>query len=383
MARNLACSLTLLAVAALLAAVPAAAQFPGITLPPSGDNQYSSVTQGIGLVRLTVEYNSPNVHSPTGEDRRGKIWGGLVPYGMANLGFGTCGDQCPWRGGSNENTVFTTTHDVKVQGQPLPAGTYGLHFIPGPEEWTVVFSKNHTSWGSYFYDAKEDALRVKVKPEKSDYHEWLTYEFTDRQTDRATVALQWEDLQVPFTVSVDNVKDLYVENIRRELRSSPGFTWQSWVAAARYALDNKVNLEEALTWAQRGANPPNGQENFTTLTTLADLQAANGKAEESRKTMDLALNHRTAGPIDIHMYGRQLQRQNKNEEAMKIFELNARRFPDQWPVHVGLARGHFALGRKQEALAEARLALPQAPDPANRQALETLIQQIEESGSSK
>src|SRR4051812_23996562 len=111
--------LALLAVTALLAAaVPAAAQ-GGLTLPPSGNNQYSSVTQGIGLVKVTLTYNSPHVHSPTGEDRHGKIWGGLVPYGMANLGFGTCGDQCPWRGGANENTVFTTTHDVQVQGKYL------------------------------------------------------------------------------------------------------------------------------------------------------------------------------------------------------------------------------------------------------------------------
>ena len=139
-----------LALAALLAAGPAAAQFPGVTVPPSGGNQRATVAQGIGLVRVSIDYSSPHVHSPSGEDRKGKIWGALVPYGMANLGFGTCGDQCPWRGGANENTVFTTSHDIKVQGQTLPAGTYGLHFIPGKEEWTVVFSKNSTSWGSFF-----------------------------------------------------------------------------------------------------------------------------------------------------------------------------------------------------------------------------------------
>ncbi|HYU31808.1 MAG TPA: DUF2911 domain-containing protein, partial [Thermoanaerobaculia bacterium] len=160
-----------LVAACLLAAVPAVAQQPGLTLPPDGDNELASVTQGIGLVRVTIQYNSPDVHSPTGEDRRGKIWGGLVPYGMASLGFGTCGDQCPWRGGANENTVFTTSHDVKIEGQPLPAGSYGLHFLPGQDEWTVIFSKNSTSWGSFTYDAKEDALRVKVKPQKSDYNE--------------------------------------------------------------------------------------------------------------------------------------------------------------------------------------------------------------------
>src|SRR3982750_1524159 len=87
----------------------AAAQFPGVTLPPSGGNQRQTVIQQIGLVRVTVDYSSPHVHSPSGEDRKGKIWGTLVPYGMSNQGFGTCGDQCPWRGGANENTTFTTS----------------------------------------------------------------------------------------------------------------------------------------------------------------------------------------------------------------------------------------------------------------------------------
>jgi hypothetical protein len=374
-------SLSLLAAAALLAALPAAAQFSGVTLPPDGDNQKSSVTQHIGLVKVTIDYSSPDVHAPDGSDRAGKIWGGLVPYGLANLGFGTCGDDCPWRGGANENTVFTTSHDVQVQGQALPAGSYGLHFIPGPDEWTVIFSKNNTSWGSFFYDAKEDALRVKAKPAKSEYHEWLSYEFTDRHPDKATVALQWENLQVPLDIAVPNAVDLYVQNLRQELRSSPGFTWQGWNAAALYCFNNKTNLEEGLRWAEQAANPPLGQANIATLSTLAQLQAANGKTEESKKTMDMALNHPTAQPFDIHAYGRQLQAEKKYDEALKVFELNAKRFPDQWPVKVGLARGHAALGHKEEALKYAREALPQAPNEAARKNLETLIQQIEQGKS--
>jgi tetratricopeptide (TPR) repeat protein len=319
------------------------------------------------------------VHAPNGDDRRGKIWGQLVPYGMANLGFGTCGDQCPWRGGANENTVFTTSHDIQVEGQTLPAGSYGLHFIPGQDQWTAVFSKNSTSWGSYFYDPKEDALRVQVKPEKSEYNEWLTYEFTDRHPDKATVALKWEDLQVPIHITVDNADDLYVENIRRELRSNPGFNWQNWNAAAQFALQHKVNLPEAETWAQQAISGAfGGQESFTTLTTLSQLQEANGKAAEAAKTMDRALNHPTAGPIEIHQYGRQLQAQKKNEEAMKVFELNARRHPGVWPVEVGLARGYSALGKKKEALEHARKALAQAPDDVNRQALQNMVKQLEE-----
>jgi hypothetical protein len=375
-------SLAGMALTAAVCAAPAAAQFGfgGVTTPPSGDNQYSSITQGIGPVRVTVEYNSPNVHSPTGEDRRGKIWGDLVPYGMADLGFGTCGKNCPWRGGSNENTVFTTNYDVKVQGQSLPAGSYGLHFVPGKDEWTVIFSKNHTSWGSFFYDAKEDALRVQAKPEKSDYHEWLTYEFTDRDTDHATLALQWEDLQLPLKISVDNIADIYVDKIRRELQSSPGFNWQNWMTAAQYTLTSKSHLDQGLEWADKAAHQPGiGQENFLTLSTLADLQAANGKTEEAKKTMDAALNLSGTTAIEIHMYGRRLQQEKRNEEAMKVFELNAKRFPNQWPVHMGLARGNFALGRRDQALKEAQLALKQAPDEPNRKGVQALIQQIEAS----
>ncbi|HJX28384.1 MAG TPA: DUF2911 domain-containing protein [Thermoanaerobaculia bacterium] len=367
---------TLLAAAALLAALPASAQ---LTFPPNGDNQFASVTQGIGPIRLTVQYNSPDVHAPDGTDRRGKIWGtDVAPYGLTSLGVGTCGDQCPWRGGANENTVFTTSHDVKVDGQPLPAGAYGLHFIPGPQEWTVIFSKNSTSWGSYYYDPKEDALRVTVKPQKSEYHEWLTYEFIDRKPDRATVALRWEDLQVPFTISVDDMPGLYLTLMGQELRSGAGFDWRNQVAAAQFALQHKKNLAEGLVWAQRAVGPGYGsQENFLSLTTLADLQAATGKTEESRKTLERALAHYTAGPIDIHVYGRQLQAQKRNEEAMRVFELNAKKHPGVWPVHVGLARGYAALGRTKEALAEARRALSQAPDEGNRQALEALIKQLE------
>jgi hypothetical protein len=377
MTRNLVRFLPPLALAAILAA-PASAQFGGLTLPPSGDNQYSSVTQGIGPVRVSITYNSPDVRGPQGEDRRGKIWGALVPYGLSDLGFGTCGKDCPWRAGANENTVFTVSHDVTVEGQPLPAGSYGLHFIPAADEWTVIFSKNHTSWGSYFYDAKEDALRVQVKPSKGEYNEWLTYEFTDRKADRATVALKWEDLQVPFTVAVPDVTELYFDQIRRELRSSPGFTWQNWNAAAQFTLQTQKHLDEGLGWAQRAVNPQlGGQETFGTLSTLSALQALNGKADDARKTMERAIALPSANPAEVHQYGRQLQGQGRNQDAMKIFEANAKRFPNQWPVNVGLARGHMALGRKAEALAAARAAVAQAPDDASRKNLEQLIQQIE------
>ena len=362
----------------LLTSAPAPAA-QGLTLPPNGDNPQASVTQAIGPVRVTVDYSSPRVVRGA-NDRRGKIWGELVPYGLSDLGLNGCA-SCPWRAGANENTTFTTTHDVKVQGKPLSAGTYGLHMIPGKDEWTVVFSKDAASWGSYWYDPKNDALRVTTKAAKAPYHEWLTYEFTEREPAKATVALEWEELAVPVTITVDDVNALWVDGMRKDLRQWSGFSWQNWEAAAQFCAQNKVNLPEALGWAERAANGADGyvggQENFSTLTTLSRLQALNGKTAESAKSFQKALEHPTATVRDIHAAGRQLLADGKNEEGLRVFQLNARRFPNQWPVHVGLMRGYAANGQQKKALEEARLALAQAPNPANKQNLEAIVKRLE------
>ena len=350
----------------------------GITLPPSGDNPRSSVTQAIGPVKLTIDYSSPRVIRGK-NDRRGKIWGELVPYGMSDLGFNGC-TSCPWRAGANENTTFTVTHAVKVQGQPLAAGTYGLSMVPGKDEWTVIFSKDNASWGSFWYDPKNDVLRVTAKPAKSEYHEWLTYEFTEREPAKATVAMKWEELAVPVTVGVDNVNELWADGMREDLKGFAGFFWQNWQLAAAFCAQNKVNLPEALKWAQRAVSDPfaGGEENFVTLSTLSRLQKLNGMEAEAAKTFEKAINHRTANPLQIHLAARQLLTEGRKDDAVRLFQLNAKKFPNQWPVHVGLMRGYAATGEKQKALAEAKLAVVQAPDPGNKTNLERLIKQLEE-----
>jgi hypothetical protein len=382
-------SLAMLAAAALLATPAAAQLFNGVTLPPSdsdidghsrGGAQHVLVSQGIGLVRVTIDYSSPHVHSPAGVDRRGKIWGkgNLVDYGMMNLPFGSCGSQCPWRGGANENTVFTATHDVTIQGQRLPAGSYGLFFIPDANEWTIIFSKNYTSWGSFYYDAREDALRVTAKPQPSEYYEDLTYMFRDQKPDSVTAVLRWEDLQLPFAIKVENLNDLYVENMRQELRSKGGVNWRGWTTAAQFCLTRKIHPDDALLWARRGADPNfGGQENSTTLFTLALALDANGKAAEGKAMLVKAIHHPNAGPADVHVIGRQLIAMHRPADAMEVFTTNAQLHPNAWPVHFGLARGHAALGHKDQAIAEAKLALPQAPDPANQKAIRDFIANLE------
>ena len=103
-----------------------------LTLPPSGDNQKSSVTQFIGSVaKVTIDYGSPGVRQ-----REGKIWGQLVPWGLAPNNFGSA-KEMPWRAGANENTTFEFSHDVLIQGKPLAAGKY---VVTGDRETTTVLT---------------------------------------------------------------------------------------------------------------------------------------------------------------------------------------------------------------------------------------------------
>ena len=93
-------------------------------------SQRGSVTQRIGLTDITISYHRPAVGGR-------EIWGKIVPYSKV------------WRSGANENTTITFADDVTVEGKPLAAGTYGLHTIPDKDQWTIIFSKNSTSWGSF------------------------------------------------------------------------------------------------------------------------------------------------------------------------------------------------------------------------------------------
>ena len=359
-------------------AIPAFAQIiPGLAIPPSGNNQKASVTQYIGPVRITIDYSSPAVHGPDGKDRRGQIWGKLVPYGLTDLGFGL-GKPAPWRAGANENTVFEVSDDVTVEGRPLRAGRYGLHMIAGPEEWTLIFSKDSAAWGSFYYDPASDALRVTVKPHKHEYREWLTYEFPTRRPSESVAELQWEDLAVSWTIKVENISDLYISKIKENLTNVQGFGWRGWVAASQYCVAQNTHLEQALEWAEIAVSKPFiGEANFTTLSNKAAVLEKLGRNADADAAMQSAVRHRSATPLDLHQYGRRLLAEKKNQEALEIFRLNYERNGEQWPVHVGLARGYAATGDLKQSLEHARKALPQAPDDLNRKSLEAMIAALE------
>jgi tetratricopeptide (TPR) repeat protein len=318
------------------------------------------------------------VHGADGKlERRGQIWGKLVPYGLTDLGFGN-GKPGPWRAGANENTVFTVSENVTIEGKPLPAGRYGLHMIPGAEEWTLIFSKDSRAWGSYYYDAANDALRVTVKPRKHEFREWLTYEFPVRKPAETVAELQWEELAVPWTIKPADINELYISKMKGDLSNAVGFSWRGWVAASQFCVAANTHLEQALEWAEVAvSHPAIGEKNFTTLSNKAEVLEKLGRTADAKAAMQAAIQLPSATPQELHQYGRRLLAAKKDAEAMEVFRRNFELHGDQWPVHVGLARGYAATGDAKQALEHARKALAQAPDPVNKQGLEAMVKALE------
>jgi hypothetical protein len=199
-----------------------------------------------------------------------KVWDALVPYGKV------------WRAGANENTTITFSDPVQIEGKPLDKGTYGLHMIPNADEWTIIFSKNSTSWGAFTYDQAEDALRVTVKPKAADMHNALTYDFDQLQPDSAVVELEWEKIAVPFKVSVD-VHGVVQASLKKQLRNLSQYTWISWDDAANYLLAEKVALDDSLTCANKSIENEDRFDNETDEVEGTDGAQSQGRGHYGRE----------------------------------------------------------------------------------------------------
>jgi hypothetical protein len=329
------------------------AQIP-LTVSPSGGNKKASVSERIGLTDVTIHYDRPGV-----KGREGKIWGQLIHVGYTDQGFGNS-KAAPWRAGSNENTTFEFSNDVKIEGQPLPAGKYGFFIAYGPDESTLIFSKNNSSWGSYYYNEKEDALRVKVKNQPLDKSvEWLKYEFMNETENSAVVALQWEKLSIPFKIETDYIRH-QIESFRKELRTDKGFIWESWDQAAQWSLQHNTNLEEALLWADSATSAGfGGDRSFRAWSTKAQILQKLGKGEQAATIMKNALVF--ASMNEIHQYGRQLLTLKMNKAALDVFKMNYDKNPGQFTTLMGMARAYSANADFTNALKFANMALPLAP----------------------
>lgn len=337
-----------------------------LSFPPNGDNERAEVSQWIGPVKISIEYHSPRVHNPPTNDRTGHIWGELVHYGFFDEGFGPT-KGAPWRAGANESTAITLSNDVKVEGKDLRAGTYAL-FLDVEEKgpWYWIFS-NHLGWGSYQYDPKYDALRVPVTAQDVPFTEFLSYGFDERHPDSAVAFLQWEKKRVPFKIEVPNVNALYVDRIRQQLQSWSGFRYEDWQTAAQFCADNKINLEEALTWADKAIDGPFrgatiGHEDFSTLQTKAAVLTAMGRDADADALMQRALRLPGTDAYSVYAYGMGLLKNGKNSRAMEMFKLNQQKHPEErfW-TSLGLARGYTAMGDKRNAIENWETVLKNVP----------------------
>jgi hypothetical protein len=346
-----------------LVTITSCAWAQGLTTPPSGDNQKCIVTQFIGPVEITITYSSPDVHGPNGEDRTGKIWGDVAHYGFIDQGFGPS-KAAPWRAGANENTTLTVSHDVKIEGKDLKAGKYGLFLAVSKEgPYTWIFSKNNSSWGSYFYDPKEDALRVDVLPLDAPYKEWLTFGFEDKLPTSTNAYLRWEKKRIPFKIEVPDMNEIYISKMREELRSEVGFKQENWITAAQFCAQNKINLEEALTWVDMSvSNPFIGVENFTTYQTRALIFQALGREADANAAIDNAIKDPSATVNDMINVAESLLDNGKKEKAMEILKYNAKIHPEEkFTSNIGLARGYTAMGDKKNAIKHWELAIKNIP----------------------
>ncbi|MEO6231742.1 MAG: DUF2911 domain-containing protein [Ferruginibacter sp.] len=340
-----------------------------LTTLPSGGNKKAITGERVGLTDVTIDYSRPAV-----KGREGKIWGGLVPYGFTNLGFGTS-KSAPWRAGANENTTIDFSTDVTIEGKKLAAGKYGFFIAVGKDESTLIFSKANDAWGSFFYNPDDDALRVTIKQKSLDNAvEFLQFVFLNQTTNTADIALQWEKLSFPFKVESD-VNSLQAAYFRKELASSKGFDWKVWAQAASWTVDNNTNLEEGLQWADYAISGPFiGEKNFTTLSTKARILNKMGKNADADAIMKEAS---TMGSMtEVHGYARRLLADKKTAEALEAFKANYKKFPNVFTTNVGMARGLSASGDYKQALKYANNALLQAPDDNNKNSVMGMIEKL-------
>lgn len=316
----------------LLAQVPAS-----LRLPRSSPK--AQVSQRVGFTDIIIDYHSPAV-------KEREVWGTfLAPYG---------GKPYPWRAGANENTTITFTDSVRVEGQPLTAGTYGLHMIPSKDEFILILSKDVHSWGSFFYRPDQDALRATLTPEKASFREWLTYDFEIREPDYTVVTLKWENLKIPFKISVN--QETTLNHIRNQLRSSAAFTSEGFFNAANYCLQNNINHEEAISWADRALRYG---RTFSRLTTKSGLLKQSGNSTAADQLLEEAFNTGTDG--ELYGFASSRLRNKDLTDAQKTVDFMKSAYPDSWRTTLAIADIDKAKGLKQAAITSYEKALMAAP----------------------
>jgi tetratricopeptide (TPR) repeat protein len=326
----------------------------------------AEVSQNIAtFAKITINYSRPAVNGR-------QIWGNVVPYGLAPNAFGN-GKDMPWRAGANETTVITFSHDVKIEGMDLKAGSYGLHMLPSENDVTIIFNANSRSWGSFFLNSDEDVLRVKVKWLDAPHMERLQYTFENISNNSATAYLRWEKKKIGFKIEVDR-DDVILATYRYQLSNLPGFNSAAWASAANYCLQNNTHIDEANAWIEKALSM-NGGQSFPNNRIKADLLRLAGKEKEADQIFAAALENATEAELNNYGYLLLFSNPPKIDDALKYFKLNVERFPDSWNVYDSYAEALNSQGKKDAAREYYLKALERAPE-VQRSRIEGIINSL-------
>lgn len=341
--RALAVAFALLAAASLLAQ-------PALPLPDASPK--ATVGQTVGVTNIEINYHRPAVN-------KRKIFGGLVSYGAV------------WRAGANQNTTISFSTPVTVEGQALPAGTYGLFMIPTASTWTVVFSKFNESWGAYSYDPSEDAARVTVTPQAmSDSQERMAFTFDDLTNNSVAASMRWEKLRVPFKISVDLPATVRA-SIRDTLRGGKHWDPNAWAAAARWELRNG-DADTALKYADKALEYGTTTNTLRTKAAVLDKKGDKAGAKALRdRAMTMANEAETIALTVGPMMG-----EKKYDDAMKYLNDYLAAHPDspnRWRIVVMIGDTYLAKGDQAKAREQYDKAMALAPDAADREEVQDSI----------
>jgi len=180
--------LTLVAATIGFVQIPVAAH-DGMHPDAPNPSPNATASQEVGYASVSLAYGRPGVKGRN-------IWGELVPYNE--------GQPRPWMGGANGSTVITFAEDVKINGNAVAAGSYGLFWIPAKDKWTIILNSDSSKFGIMKYTADNDVLRVTATPEKADFQEWLSYEFEKTGELTADLNLHWDRIKVGMSIEASD-----------------------------------------------------------------------------------------------------------------------------------------------------------------------------------
>jgi tetratricopeptide (TPR) repeat protein len=332
---------------------------------PRDPSPAASVSQTVGISVITVNYSRPSI-------RGREVWGNLVPYGWDKNGS-AIGLESPWRAGANENTVLHLSHDALVEGTKVPAGNYGLTFIINKDNsGEVILSKDYKSWGSFWYNPKQDQMRARITVRDVPVSvEKLYYSFDSVSRTWAELDLNWAKKQFPVKIEFA-VDEIVMDNAKELMNGQTAFLYQNLNAAANYALAHNVDTAQAMQWVNRSmaANP----NNYTTLAIKAGLLKKAGDSIASAKLLKDALPFANDG--ELNAYGYQLLGEKRYTEAIDALKLNTQKHPENPNTWDSLGEAYALAGDKKNAIASFKKSLSMNPPAAVKGNSEKYLKQL-------